>query len=107
MLLNSLIVFNPVGGIPIKLLLGEYIFTDYLQEKLSNIKILYQEHGTDPRNYKVSFEKVKFALGFEPSFTINDGINELLEAINKNMFENVEKNRNFYGNYEINYPAKT
>ena len=31
-----------------------------------------------------------------------DGIDELVEAINNHIFDNVELNRNFHGNYEIN-----
>ena len=82
------------------------MLADYLLEKFTNVKILYQEHGSDPRNYKVSFEKVKSVLGFETSYTIHDGINELLDAIYNHVFDHVEQNINFFGNYEINYPVK-
>ena len=37
-------------------------------------------------------------------FLIQDGINELLEAINDHVFDQVGNNKNFFGNYEINYP---
>ena len=70
----------------------------------SDGKVHYQEHGSDPRNYRVSFEKVKSVLGFEPKYTIKDGVEELVNAINNHVFDHVDENRNFYGNYEINYP---
>ena len=49
-------------------------------------------------------EKVKSVLGFEPIYTIKDGVEELVNAINNHVFDHVDENRNFYGNYEINYP---
>ena len=66
-------------------------------------KVKYQEHGSDPRNYKVNFKKVQSVLGFETQFTIQDGINELVDAISNHIFDNVDDNRNFHGNYQINY----
>jgi len=73
-------------------------------KKIPNGKVRFQEHGSDSRNYRVSFEKVKSVLGFELKYTIQDGINELIEAINSHVFDHVDENRNFFGNYEIDYP---
>ena len=72
----------------------------------SDGKVKYQEHGSDPRNYKVNFNKVKSLLGFEPQYTVQYGIDELIDAINNHVFDHIEENRNFHGNYEINYPTK-
>ena len=80
---------------------------DSILEKLPDGKVKYQEHGSDPRNYRVSFEKVKSVLGFEPKYTIQNGIDELLVAIKNHQFDHVEQNKNFYGNYEIDYPVTT
>tara|TARA_B100001121_G_C18673217_1_gene614954 strand:+ start:816 stop:1823 length:1008 start_codon:yes stop_codon:yes gene_type:complete len=76
--------------------------SELILEKIPSGKIKYQEHGTDPRNYRVSFSKVESVLGFNPKYNIQYGINELVEAINNHIFDNVELNRNFHGNYEIN-----
>ena len=76
---------------------------DYILRKYPNGKVSYQERGNDPRNYKVSFEKVKSILGFEPNFTIQDGIEELIESIQNHIFDNVDENHQFFGNYLINY----
>ena len=73
-------------------------------EKVPDGKVKYQEHSSDPRNYRVSFEKVKRILGFEPNYIIQDGIEELIDAINNHVFDGVEENYNFFGNYEITYP---
>lgn len=80
------------------------MIVDTILEKIPDGKVRYQEHGSDPRNYRVSFEKVKSVLGFELKYTIQDGINELIEAINNHVFDHVDENRNFFGNYVIHYP---
>ena len=79
------------------------MIVDAILEKIPDGKVHYQDHGSDPRNYRVSFEKVKSILGFEPEYTIQDGIDELIEAINNHVFDNVDENKNFFGNYEIEY----
>ena len=68
-------------------------------------KVRYQEHGSDPRNYRVDFQKLRATLGFEPQFTVEHGIEELLGAMRQNLFNHVESMANFHGNYEIEYPA--
>lgn len=75
--------------------------SELILEKIPSGKIKYQEHGTDPRNYRVSFSKVESVLGFNPKYNIQDGIDELVEAINNHIFDNVESSKNFHGNYEI------
>jgi nucleoside-diphosphate-sugar epimerase len=64
-------------------------------------KVKYGTQGSDPRNYKVSFSKVKKALGFEPEFTVTDGIKELVEAFSIGMYSDTDENKNKYGNYKI------
>ena len=76
---------------------------DLLIEKIPNSKVKYQQKGTDPRNYRVSFKKVESVFGFEPSYTISDGINELLHLLDVNLIDYILKNRNHFGNYKINY----
>jgi len=79
------------------------MIVDAILEIIPNGKVRYQVHGSDPRNYRVSFEKVKSILGFKPKYTIQDGINELIESIQNHVFDHVNENRNFFGNYEIDY----
>ena len=76
---------------------------DLILEQLPQADVSYKEHGSDPRNYRVDFSKVKETFGFEPEYTVKDGILEILSAINNQTFEHVEKNKNLYGNYEIKY----
>ncbi|MBF0238881.1 MAG: NAD(P)-dependent oxidoreductase [SAR324 cluster bacterium] len=66
-------------------------------------KVSYKEQGSDPRNYRVNFQKIKKALYFEPIYTVGDGVQEVISALNQHLFDQVESNRNYYGNYEIQY----
>ncbi len=71
-----------------------------------NGKVRFQDNGSDPRNYRVSFQKVKTVLGFEPDFTVSDGVRELLAGLDDHMFDSVDEHRNLHGNYEIEYPVR-
>lgn len=68
-------------------------------EFIPNSKIIYQEKGSDPRNYRVNFSKVKNILGFEPSWSIEDGIKEILNFTNSNLWIDFETHNDKYGNY--------
>ncbi len=78
---------------------------DLLLKHITDAQVEYQEHGTDPRNYRVDFSKVRAVLGFEPEFSVEHGIVEILEAVRQNIFSQADAYRNFHGNYEINYPS--
>lgn len=76
------------------------MIVDAILEELPQAKVSYGANGTDPRNYKVSFQKVKSVLGFEPQYSVVDGINELIGVMKSGFYADVE-NRNRYGNYHI------
>ena len=80
------------------------MIVEAIREHLPDAVIAYQEHGTDPRNYRVDFRKIRERLGFEPRYSVEDGIRELLKALEQNLFADAEARPNFYGNYEIDYP---
>ena len=80
------------------------MIVDCILDKIPNGKIIYQKNGQDTRNYRVSFDKVKSFFGFEPKYSIEDGVCELIDSINNHVFDQVEENPNFFGNYNINYP---
>ena len=79
---------------------------DAVLEQIPKAKVKYKEHGFDPRNYRVNFSKVKRILDFEPKYTVPDGIKEVLDAFENHVFDNVDEQRNVYGNYEIQYTVK-
>jgi nucleoside-diphosphate-sugar epimerase len=74
---------------------------DQILEYIPNGKVSYTKKSPDPRNYRVSFEKVKNTLGFEPNFAVKDGIQELVKAFDEGRFSDVESNSLLYGNYFI------
>lgn len=66
--------------------------------------VTYQENGSDPRNYRVDFSKIRSRLDFEPSFDIDYGIKEIVAACRHGIFDDVKTNLNYFGNYELFYP---
>ena len=94
-------VFNAGGDINNA---TKQMILDSIVEKIPDAMIEYNDHGSDPRNYRVCFDKVKDTLGFVPQFSVADGIAELIEAFNNHIFDNVDENKNLHGNYEISYP---
>lgn len=57
--------------------------------------------GRDPRNYRVDFEKVRSILGFEPKYSVEYGVQELLAALAQNIFPREKSGERIFGNYEI------
>ncbi len=76
---------------------------DEIRRRVPGAVVQFKEHGSDPRNYRVDFSKIKSRLGFEPRYTIPMGIEELLAALKAGAFTDTVQNRNFYGNYVIHY----
>ena len=66
-----------------------------------NAQIHYKENGTDPRNYKVNFSKIRDVLGFAPRYTVEMGVLEVLAYIKSEGFVYSEINKNHYGNYVL------
>ena len=79
------------------------MITEKILEFVPNGKTTYREHGSDPRNYRVNFSKVHQVLGFTPAFSIEYGIEEIINAIDSKIFLNVEKQKDFFGNYNIEF----
>ena len=82
------------------------MIVEEILKHLPDSKVRYGEDGNDPRNYKVSFAKVKNTLDFEPEFKVQDGITELIEALKIGAFSDSILDKNRYGNYNINYKIK-
>lgn len=79
---------------------------EIIQAQLGPTVVNYQQAGSDARNYKVDFSKIRRTLGFEPAVTVSDGVRELLAAIRGHLFDDSSARRSFYGNYEVNYPLR-
>jgi nucleoside-diphosphate-sugar epimerase len=79
------------------------MIVDTIASYIPDAKIKYGANGTDPRNYKVSFKKVKETLGFVPKYTVKNGIEELINVFKIGVYSDSIKNKNKYGNYQIKY----
>lgn len=74
---------------------------DLIQTILPNRRVSYKENSSDPRNYRVNFAKLTDVLGFECEVTIEDGVREILWALENHLLDDVENRRNFHGNYDL------
>lgn len=72
---------------------------DLILTKIRNGKIKYQEHGNDPRNYRVNFDKVRKILGFETKYNVEYGIVELFNALENRLFDSPHPIQQ--GNYSL------
>tara|TARA_B110000116_G_scaffold217176_1_gene194297 strand:+ start:1506 stop:2513 length:1008 start_codon:yes stop_codon:yes gene_type:complete len=54
---------------------------EIIQNSISDIEIEIIKSKTDPRNYKVSFDKIKNLLNFTAKKSVTDSITEILQAI--------------------------
>ena len=77
------------------------MLVDEIMRQVPEGKVKYQEQGTDPRNYRVSFKKIREQLGFSTQYSVRQGVEELLEALREGLFDNVESQRGWFGNYEV------
>jgi nucleoside-diphosphate-sugar epimerase len=57
-----------------------------IQSKVPTGSVSYVKRDEDPRDYKVSFDKVREVLGFETLMTVPDGIDEILESLSRDQF---------------------
>jgi nucleoside-diphosphate-sugar epimerase len=68
-----------------------------ISKYVDGCNIDFQEHGKDPRNYKVDFKKVRETLNFQPNFNVQNCIVDLINFIKQ--FKKINKKE--YGNYYI------
>lgn len=57
-----------------------------IQAQTSRGNVTFVRRDEDPRDYKVSFDKVRARLGFETESTVPEGIGELLQALDAGAF---------------------
>lgn len=72
-----------------------------VQKLLPDSRVQYQERGSDPRNYRVNFDKIRRTLDFTPQESVRMGIAEILGALRQDLFAHVDDQLYFFGNYEI------
>jgi nucleoside-diphosphate-sugar epimerase len=60
---------------------------EVIQGQVNRGRVSYVKRTEDPRDYKVSFDKVREVLGFETTMTVPDGVAEVIAALDANSFE--------------------
>jgi nucleoside-diphosphate-sugar epimerase len=53
-------------------------------EIVGDVQVTYQNEVPDPRDYRVSFAKIRRVLGFEPEYSVAQGIQEVAAAVRAN-----------------------
>jgi dTDP-D-glucose 4,6-dehydratase len=74
-------VFN-VGSDMQNYTLGEV--AELIRRQVPDAEITSDETFVDKRNYRVSFEKIRSRLGFEPAWTLERGIAQVLALVRSN-----------------------
>ena len=64
-------------------------------------KVTFEEGGRDPRNYRVSFEKIRERLGYEPDFRVPISVAAVAEAVQAGAFVDYAERLGFYTNHAI------
>jgi len=59
---------------------------ELITKRLGRGDVEYVHKDEDPRDYKVSFEKIRSALGFEPLHRVPDGIDQIVQALEEERF---------------------
>lgn len=59
-----------------------------IREQVDAGTVSYVHRDEDPRDYRVSFEKISRETRFQPTMTVPDGIREVVAALASNVFSN-------------------
>jgi nucleoside-diphosphate-sugar epimerase len=59
---------------------------DEIRKHTDRGTVAFVHRDEDPRDYKVSFERIRSALGFETRMAVSDGIREVLAALDAGTF---------------------
>jgi nucleoside-diphosphate-sugar epimerase len=69
------------------------MIVDEVKKKLPDARIKYVSKNEDPRDYRVTFEKIKNKLGFKVMFSVPEGIDQTIKAINDGFILNPDDNK--------------
>ena len=64
-----------------------------IQKKIPSVRVEYVKKDEDPRDYRVSFEKIKRQLGFEITRKVPDGIEEIHYLLRNELIANPDDAR--------------
>ena len=64
-----------------------------LKDRVPSVDIATVASGSDPRSYRVSFEKIASTLGYKPAHTVPEGIGEVVELVRSGAIEDPDAAR--------------
>jgi len=72
-----------------------------IKKYVKNVELILQGASKDPRDYIVSFDKLKKVYNYAPKFTLQYGIKEILNQLEKSNFINKNLYKDNLENYKI------
>ncbi len=69
------------------------MLVDEVKKFIPDAKIKYVAKDEDPRDYRVSSDKIKARLGFEPLFTVPDGIKQMKKVLDDGFILNPDDSK--------------
>jgi nucleoside-diphosphate-sugar epimerase len=57
-----------------------------VKERLPEASVRFVHRDEDPRDYRVSFARIKTELGFDPLMRVPDGVDEVIRALEEQRF---------------------
>jgi nucleoside-diphosphate-sugar epimerase len=78
------------------------MIVDEVRKHLGAVLVSYGEGDTDPRNYRVAFDKIVERLGFRCMHTVQDYLARLTPAVQAGIYPDVAGNPRF-GNYQVRH----
>ena len=76
------------------------MIVDCISKNLNNCIIEYNQNDSDPEIIE-SHSKKKNTLNFEPKFSVEQGVLELIDALKIGFYSDSLLNKNKYGNYKL------
>lgn len=76
------------------------MIVEEIQKHLADTQVEYRSGDTDPRNYRVSFEKIAKVLDFKCDHSVQGYLPKVVAAVRAGVFPNVRADNRF-GNYKI------
>ncbi len=69
------------------------MIVDEIVKQLPQSKVKYVKRDEDPRDYRVSFEKIKEELGFEITKTVPDGIKDFIKIVQEGFINDPDSSK--------------
>lgn len=71
------------------------MIAEIIQQQIPDVQIRYIHKNEDPRDYKVSFDKIHNLLGFSASIKVADGIEQIIKSIRQGMIKDPDASKYF------------